>query len=282
MKKNLFIIFAVFAALSLTACNNLEDENVLAYDGETLVSDVVPTAQCTNLIIANAAGGNGSVTYTANAPLSASSASPFVSITNGNGNFAYSLSAIKPVERELDGVKTKVTLTRDIAMYLNPEARTKYRNYGYYTYPIVIRQYGEVTQYLHVANIPNFVDNKDFSDQYYLLGTVKGVSSIETDTYPISKYPVNPQYFYDRGAMPALSDEQCPTNLSEKFMTVTLDIDGTTVKVLVNDLARDTYIDNLAATLKTGDTVEIALMHAKYDANYNGIIDVNPFAFVIK
>ena len=280
MKTKLFNIAIIIAIIaSVTSCD-IANDNVLNYDGETAVSAKVPSVQCTNFIVAKATSATGNVSYTADVPMNVYSASGCITVTNTDGSFTYTLQDITPVEKEINGEKKDVTLTRDLTVYLAPATRTKYRDYGYYTYPVRIRQYGSHTQYISADEITSFNDKLDFNDQKYLLGKVVSVGSIETDSYPIVKYSVNPQYFYDRGAMPSLSDEQCPTNLSEKFVTITLDVDGKNIKILVNDLARDSFMESFTANLKTGTVVEVSLEHARYDANFGGLIDINPFAFM--
>jgi hypothetical protein len=189
---------------------------------------------------------------------------------NGS-SLSYSLPAIGSVSR-----------TRDIECYLEPAVRTKYAGYGYYSYPIRIRQYGNITQYKTADELTSFIDKVEINNQWYAKGTVVAVSNMEEDTYPIGKYPVNPQLFYDRGAMPSISESECTSNLSEKFVTVTVAIDGQNIKFLVNDLARDNYLDYFAASLRTGAEVEISLYRASWNSDFGGIINVNPFAFFSK
>lgn len=282
MKTKLFTIIATLvaiAAIFATSCN-VTDDNILSYDNETRIETVVPTTDAAQFVAVNNADEvTGTVTFTSDTQLAASAAySDIVTIENGASNFKYTLKAIPDTEKEVNGVKETVRLTRDIKVYLRPAVVTKYRNYGYYAYPVRIRQYGTYTQYVNPENIETFIDKKDVNEQYYLIGKVLSVGSVETDTYPISKYPVDPQLLYERGAMPGLSEEQCPSNLSEAFCTLTLDCGGKHVKVLVNDLARDKFVENLAGTIKTGDEVEVSLLCASYNKEFGGIVNVMPQA----
>ena len=283
MKTKLFSILAlaIGASLTLTSCNDLSNDNVLSFDGETQIAQTVPSISGTQqrIKVETAARTEATVSFNADALVAAYTAADCLNLENTTNAFTYTLDAIKAVEREVNGERSTVTLTRDIELYLKPVVPTKYNNYGYFAYPIRIRQYGSMTQYVTADKIKNYADALDFSDQYYLKGTIVSVGSVETDGYPITKYPVNPQYFYDRGAMPSYSDSQCPSNLSEDFVTVTLDVNGQQVKILVNDLARDNFLTEFASSLRTGSTVEVSLRRAKYDGTFGGLVNINPFAY---
>lgn len=262
------LALAVSAMFSLASCNNFADDDVLSFDNQTLIGQTIPTVSAEQRITADSAATTGTVAYTAPVAMTVRCTAGNVELAeNGNG-FSYTLPALSGN-------------TRDIEFYLEPAVRTKYAGYGYYAYPIRLRQYGSQTQYKSADELVTYVDKVDINDQWYAKGTVVSVSAIETDSYPIGKYPVNPQLFYDRGAMPGLSEEQCPSNLDEKFMTVTVAIDGQNVKFLVNDLARDSFLDDLAGKLRTGAEVEISLYRASWNGAFGGIVNVNPPAVFI-
>jgi len=282
MKTKLFFIIAI-VSLFAVSCNNLANDNVLSYDGTTAIEMTTPDVNAEQWSVVNSDNlVNGNISYISTTSLMAFGGYNFFSNIAATGNnVAYTLDAIKETEKNINGETVKVTLTRDVFVWLK-SVNVKYMNYGYFNYPIKVRQYGSYTQYVTPKELKSFNDKKDKDDQYYAIGTVASVSEIETDSYPVTKYNVNPQYLYDRGAMPGISDTECPANLSEKFMTVTVSIDGENVKFLVNDLARDNFLDTLRSKIKSGDTIEISLMHANYDNDFGGIINVDPFAVFVK
>lgn len=287
MKKTLNTIIAIViiavSAWMATSCNNLANDNVLSYDSTTAIEMVTPDVNAEQWNVVNSDKQvNGNISYTSTANLLAFGGYDcFSEVTATGNNVAYTLDAIKETNKAINGETVKVTLTRDVFIWLK-SVNVKYMNYGYFNHPIKVRQYGSYTQYATPKELKSYNDKKDKDDQYYAIGTVVSVSEIETDSYPITKYNVNPQYLYDRGAMPSISDAECPANLSEKFMTVTVTIDGENVKFLVNDLARDNFLETLRGKIKSGDTVEISLMHANYDSDFGGIINVDPFAVFVK
>ena len=282
MKTKHFFIIAIVSLIA-ASCNNLANDNVLSYDGTTAIEMTTPDVSAGQWNIVNTDKQvNGDIGYTSTASLTAFGGYDCFSNVAATGNsVAYTLDAIKETEKTINDEKVKVTLTRDVFIWLK-SVNVKYMNYGYFNYPIKVRQYGSYTQYVAAKELKSFNDKKDKDDQYYAIGTVANVSEIETDSYPVTKYNVNPQYLYDRGAMPSISDAECPANLSEKFMTITVTIDGENVKFLVNDLARDNFLDTLRSKIKSGDTVEISLMHANYDNTFGGIINIDPFAIFVK
>lgn len=270
MKKHFITLLTlvVSAMMSFTACNTFNDDNVLSYDGQTLVEQTVPTVSADQRIIVNESG-TGTVAYTASVAMDVRCTASNVILSNNGNGFSYTLPTLSGP-------------TRDIEFYLEPTVRTKYSGYGYYAYPFRLRQYGTYTQYKSAGELTSFIDKVDINDQWYAKGIVVAVGSIEEDTYPISKYPVNPLFFYDRGAMFSASEQECPSNLGEKFVTVTVAIDGQNVKFLVNDLARDIFLDAFVSSLHPGAEVEISLYRASWNSTFGGIINVNPFAFYTK
>ena len=280
MKKLINSLMLIVALAFITVSCNVNDDDVLSFDNETKIGQNVPNTTAQQNVRINAAGETaGQLGYTSDATLNAYSANPAVTIENNLGSFNYKVSAISPAKKTIDGKEQSVRLTRDIEVFLKPVQRTKIAGYGYYTYPIHLRQVGDYTQYMSADKLKAYSDAINLSDQCYAKGKVVSVSGIEMDTYPITKYPVNPQFFYDRDAMPAYSDAECAANLGEKYVTVTLNIDGENIKFLVNDLARDNFLDTFASSLKVGSTVEVSLLRASYNSDFGGIINVNPLAF---
>ncbi len=285
MKTNLFFLLAmaISASFAFTACDNFDEDKILQSDEQTLIEQNVPSVSAEQRIAVHNAGAvSGNIPYNADALMNARCTANGAEISASGNSISYRLPAIASVPKVIDGANQTVTLTRDIECYLEPSVRTKYTDYGYFAYPIRIRQYGSYTQYLTADDLTSFTDKVDINDQYYAKGTVVAVSGIEEDGYPLGKYPVNPTFFYDRGAMPSKSEKECKSNLNEKFVTVTVAIDGKNIKFLVNDLARDSYMDAFAASLHTGAEVEISLYRASWNQYFDGIININPFAFFVK
>lgn len=264
MKKisSLLIAAAVAATTMFSSCNPIDEPaslNEIQFNGD--INSFV--SQGFNTI--GTAGGT----------LEINTNSPFnVTILNGNG---YS------VIRNGNQFKVEIgsnadSYTREIKMYIrNFEVNQSVKGFGYFYYPIVVRQQGSKgTRYLNADDLRSLTQKRvNWSNDSYIKGTVKSVSTPYSDS-GIKRSTG----YYD---FPITGHNSLSTDQSKPFDLEAIDLvvesEGVTVTVQAAYVKAYNLISKM--NVKVGDTVEIhADKSGVQDASDKDII-VNPLSVVV-
>lgn len=250
---------AIFATMSLAACNEIETPN------ECLLSeDNLPSLSISHQFLVGSDSVDG-IFEIINPEFrfgSYSEHNSAVSTSDNNNVIYYSI----PENKDVNG---KRAYTRDMEFYINIIARNgswgsfKFGDYGVFNHPVHIRQLGESgTIYFNGKDYQELVSNdgrwtSEFSGYCYIKGSVESVSEI-----------------YDSPKNVVLRNgEQLAKDIACFDMVIRTD-DGVSVKIRVNELAKDDILKNLKASLTVGTIVESGLYRACYDKSFGGLVDV--------
>lgn len=253
MNTRIYFLAFCTAVLSLTACNNFSDANVIDVPTNEYAIDIDHFVNQNFFDVA----GTPTINIAANSPFTAT----ILKTDNLNVDYAgrdrgcFVLTPSPIPSCRIQGKDVQVT--RDITVYLRPFDLQRIDGFDFFNYPVRIRQRGtDGTHYLSAEEVAAWKEDhksQDWdggSDQRYVLGIVKRVGAIhdeegvqDPDSYvgPLWKVPATQQSFGSPQSLEAID--------------MLLDINGTELHVKIHYFKAYKLVSNLQ--LSVGNTVEM-------------------------
>lgn len=247
MKKILYFAIALIAVLSLAACGDIRLNTALE---EHTYSINIDDYSSRNFF--EGPGSSFSISLDLKSPFT-----PNVVRDLDNGYWRLDESSSREAGKlivNIDGIPN--SYTRDLTIFVTPWEMQRIAGFGYFYYPIQVRQRGEEgTLYLSAEDLKDYdgVSIGDWdggSNQHYILGTVKSISGVKPYD-GIYSQAIGGYYDFplSRGAV----DQTKPLDLEARNMVVT--VDGVDVSLLVAWYKAYNLVSKM--NVKAGDKVEV-------------------------
>lgn len=272
MKNFKLFAIAIFTTVVLAACN----DNLSVSELQNLEKEY--SFDIRNAVNANyfeTDSNEGAVTVKSNLPFEAT-------ILDRNASNWYCDPSTRPnfeICYDDNHLSNGKSYTRDILLHIRPLEICKIKGYGYFNYPVVIRQKGDNGALaLTKAQVKAFNESQSTSgwsgenDQHYVVGKVDAITTVS----PYAGAPANTGYYTyplspDQGSM--YSDKAWNLEACD----ITVNVDGE--KIILKAICEAPYglVSEMAGRVKTGDIVEVNITNRGILESFNGIF-VHPLS----